>query len=177
MQRSNNLAVAACFAMTLTMPAMAQTGATPEAAQKFIEIVLKQGATRAEVSDIQRSIVMDQGWNCGGMSTCYETGAMSGQVYWMGAPDKCTTSVYVTITDTSWRRDHGTVYVKEHPKTNIVWSSISGALLSTGGYTISLAGSGRVRSLTFATPELAARVKNAFSTLIKACDPTAGTGF
>ena len=171
------LAAAAAMAASASFPATAQTGATPEAAQKFFEIVLKQGATRAEVSDIQVSKVMDQGWNCGGMSTCYETRQLSGAVYWIAAPDKCTTTVSVMITDTSWRGDRGTYYVKEHPKTNIVWSTISGVSLSTGGTAIGLAGSGRVRYLTFATPELAARVKNAFQTLIKACDPTAGTGF
>lgn len=166
---------AACLAISL--PATAQTGATPEAAQKFIEIVLKQGATYAEVSDVQISKVMDQGWNCSGNSVCYFTLSRSGLAYWTSAPNKCTTSISVSISETSWRGDHAMMYVKESPQTSIVWSTISGVSLGAGSTSISLAGSGRIRSLTFATPDLAVRVKNAFQTLIKACDPTAGTGF
>lgn len=161
----------------LAVPGQAQDGATPEKAQKFIEIVLKQGATRATVRDVQIERSMDQGWNCNGMSVCAYTQSMDGSLSWMSAPSTCTTNVGASIGNTSWRGDHSMHYVKEHPQTQINWATISKAQLPEGGTSIELKGSGRLMYIHMATPELAGRMKKAFDTLITACDPTAGTGF
>lgn len=157
-------------------PALAQaTGQTPENAQKFLKTVLDQGSVSTNLN-VAAKRYMDQGWNCGGSSVCSTTAYRYGKVAWSGSPEVCSTSLVVYITNTGGRDGHADVVVTEgSPAVTMRWGTISAA--KSSGSDVSFSWSGRISTLTFATPELAQRIEKAVTVLINHCDPTKGTGF
>jgi hypothetical protein len=155
--------------------AQASSEPTPEDAQRFIQTVLSQGATRANFVGLKFDKIMDAGWNCGGMSVCTLTVDRSGIAYWESSPDVCSTTISVAVEVSSWRDDHALVALREAPRTTLSWKTISAAGVS--GSQISLSGGTRISTFYFATEEVAGRVQKAFQLLIRTCDPTRGLGF
>lgn len=148
---------------------------TPQDAQKFIQTVLNQGATKANFSNLQFDKVMDNGWNCGGLSVCSLKIDRQGIAYWGSSADVCSTTISVSVTESWWRDDHAQVVLRETPTTTLNWKTISETKVS--GSTIYLSGGTRISAFYFATEEIAGRMKKAFDLLIRTCDPTRGMGF
>ncbi|WP_374527097.1 hypothetical protein [Novosphingobium sp.] len=162
-------------ALSASTSAFAQAQQTPENAQKFLELIIKQGATKTYANaSFRRS--MDSGWNCDGMSECYFEQEKHGTLYWVSSTDKCITNLQVYLTEAGWRGDHSWINAQTNPvPVTIYWANVSAS--KTDGNNIYLSGSPPIKSLTFATPEVASRVNTAINVLLKACDPTTGTGF
>ena len=174
--RTFGVAGGAFAALSFSGSVPAQSGQTPENAQRFLKTAIDQGSVEAQVDDLAVTRIMDSGWNCGPAHSysCDTTASRLGVVTWVTDDSRCTSEIKATFN--SYTDSHATVFVKENPfKARLDWAKIAG--VSADGKWLKFAGAGRLASLYFATPDLAKRAEKAINFLIQSCDPLKETGF